>query len=152
MELRDATEADLPAIVAMLADDMLGRERETLPGPDGAVDTTYLTAFRHMQAQGGNRLLIAEVEGEIAGFLQLMLLPGLSRRGMTRAQIEGVRVSSAFRGQGIGEKMIRAALDVARAEGCALAQLTTDARRADARRFYERLGFEASHVGMKIEL
>ena len=152
MQLRDATEADLPAIVAMLADDMLGRERETLPKPDGAVDPAYLIAFRRMQAQGGNRMLIAEVEGEIAGFLQLMILPGLSRRGMTRAQIEGVRVSAAFRGRGIGEQMIRAALDVAREEGCALAQLTTDARREDAHRFYERLGFQRTHVGMKIAL
>jgi len=152
MQLRDATEADLPAIVAMLADDMLGRERETLPAPDGSLDPGYLIAFRRMQAQGGNRLLVAEADGEVAGFLQLMLLPGLSRRGMTRAQIEGVRIASAFRGRGLGEAMIRAALDIARAEGCVLAQLTTDARRTDARRFYERLGFKASHVGMKIDL
>ena len=92
------------------------------------------------------------MDGEIAGFLQLMLLPGLSRHGMARAQIEGVRVSASFRGQGIGEKMIRAALDIARTEGCGMAQLTTDAKREDAHRFYQRLGFAASHVGMKLAL
>ena len=149
MKLRDATEADLPAIVTMLADDMLGEARETPPAPGGAVDPSYLAAFTRMRAQGGNRLLIAERDGEIVGFLQLMILPGLSRRGMTRAQIEGVRVSNAFRGQGLGEQMIREALEIAREEGCTLAQLTTDARREDAHRFYERLGFERSHVGMK---
>ncbi len=152
MELRDATEADLPAIMGMLADDMLGRERESVPAPGEAPDAFYVAAFRKMRAQGGNRLLIAEQDGEIAGFLQLMLLPGLSLRGMTRAQIEGVRVSRAFRGQGIGERMFRAALDIARAEGCGLAQLTANARREDAHRFYERLGFTASHVGMKMAL
>ena len=149
MEFRAATDHDLPAIVRMLADDALGATREQyedpLPGP-------YLNAFAAMQAQGGNDMIVAVDDGKVVGCIQLTLIPGLSRLGMTRAQIEGVRVDSTWRGKGLGEKLFRHAIELARAKGCGLVQLTTDATRPDAKRFYERLGFEASHIGMKLSL
>ncbi len=143
MIVREATASDVDAVVALLADDALGQARET-PG-----DPAYARAFAAMAAQGGNVLLVAEEEGAVVGCLQLTLIPGLSRRGMTRAQIEGVRVAAAARGRGVGERLVEAAVARAREAGCGLAQLTTDLRRGDARRFYERLGFEATHLGMK---
>ena len=146
MILREATRADLDAIVAMLADDPLGRTREA-PGDPG-----YARAFNAIAARPGDALIVAEQDGAVIGCLQLTLLPGLSRKGQTRAQIEGVRVASPARNRGVGEALIREALRRARAAGCGMAQLTSDASRTDARRFYERLGFEASHVGMKIML
>lgn len=146
VSFREATRDDLDAIVALLADDPLGRTREA-PGDPG-----YLRAFEAMRAQGGNQLLVADDGGAVVGCLQLTLLPGLSRRGQTRAQIEGVRIADSHRGRGLGERMIREALVRAKAAGCGMAQLTSDASRTDARRFYERLGFVASHVGMKIAL
>ena len=146
LTIREAGEADLAAIAALLADDGLGRGRES---SDVAV---YRTAFARMCAQPGNVYLVAERDGLVAGCLQYTLIHGLSRAGAARAQIEGVRVAADFRGQRIGEAMMRAAIDRARADGCVLVQLTTDRRRGDAHRFYERLGFEASHVGMKLAL
>lgn len=146
LAFRTATAADLPAIVHLLADDALGatRERDVHPLPD-----EYARAFTAMQAQGGNDLLLAIADGAIVGCLQLTIVPGLSRFGAIRGQIEGVRVASTHRGQRIGEAMIRHAIDRCRAAGCSLLQLTSDVTRVDARRFYERLGFEATHVGMK---
>lgn len=144
--IREAGEADLAAIAALLADDGLGRGRES---GDPAI---YRAAFARMSAQPGNVYLVAEAGGRVAGCLQYTVIHGLSRAGAARAQVEGVRVAADFRGQRIGEAMMQAAIDRARAEGCALVQLTTDRRRGDAHRFYERLGFEASHVGMKLAL
>jgi len=149
MLIRAAHEADLPAVVRLLADDPLGATREQYVEP---LPRVYHDAFASMQAQGGNELLVALHEEEIVGCLQLTIIPGISRRGATRAQIEGVRVSSAARGQGIGEALVLDAISRARLAGCSLVQLTTDNTRTDARRFYERLGFEATHVGMKLLL
>lgn len=146
VKVREAVDADLPRIADMLADDGLGRGRES-----GDMDV-YRAAFARMTAQPGNVYLVAEVEDQVAGCLQYTVIHGLSRAGASRAQIEGVRVDAAHRGQKIGEVMMQAAIDRARADGCALVQLTTDRRRGDAHRFYERLGFEASHVGMKLAL
>jgi ribosomal protein S18 acetylase RimI-like enzyme len=143
MIVREATASDVEAVVALLADDVLGQAREA-PG-----DPAYARAFAAMAAQAGNVLLVAEEQGALVGCLQLTLIPGLSRRGMTRAQIEGVRVAAAARGRRVGERLVEAALARAREAGCGLAQLTTDLQRGDARRFYERLGFEATHLGMK---
>ncbi len=146
---RPATEADLPAIVRLLADDPLGaaRERYRDPLPD-----EYRRAFAAMARQEGNDMIVA-VDGEdIVGCLQLTLIPGLSRRGATRAQIESVRVAGSHRGRGLGEALLRHAIERARAAGCGLVQLTSDKSRPDARRFYERLGFKASHEGMKLSL
>jgi GNAT superfamily N-acetyltransferase len=144
VEIRRAGAGDVPAIVAMLADDPLGARRER-PG-----DPAYAEAFAEVDADP-RQLLVVAVEGdEVVGTLQLTFIPGLSRLGATRALIEAVRVRSDRRGGGLGERLVRWAVDTARDRGAAMVQLTTDASRADARRFYERLGFQASHVGMKL--
>jgi ribosomal protein S18 acetylase RimI-like enzyme len=149
--IRSARREDVPAIAALLADDRLGRAREDI----GDLDA-YFRAFDDVAAQSGNTLFVAEragaVPGEIIGCLQLTIIPGLSRRGMKRGLIEAVRVGAACRGLGIGELLIRHAIEIARAGGCGLVQLTSDNSRADAHRFYERLGFVASHVGFKLAL
>lgn len=149
LEFRLATARDLPAVVRLLADDALGATRERFADP---LPGEYARAFAAMQVQGGNDLLVATIGGDIVGCLQLTIVPGLSRFGAIRGQIEGVRVASAQRGQKIGEAMIRHAIDRCRAAGCSLVQLTSDVTRVDAKRFYERLGFEATHVGMKLKL
>lgn len=149
IEIRPARRAEVPAIVRMLADDPLGATRER---PGEPLDPAYWAAFDAMAAQGGNELLVAVRGGEVLGCVQLTVIPGLSRTGMTRGQLEGVRVHSVARGQGIGEALLHAAIDRARAAGCRLVQLTSDQTRGDAIRFYERLGFTASHVGMKLAL
>ncbi|MFQ5621854.1 MAG: GNAT family N-acetyltransferase [Paracoccaceae bacterium] len=146
MIIREAACDDLGAIVALLADDGLGKGREA-PG-----DPAYARAFAAMTAQPGNVYLVAERNGEIAGCLQFTVIHGLSRKGASRAQIEGVRVASGHRGKGIGEAMFSAAFERARSAGCEMIQLTTDRRRDDALRFYERMGFSASHWGMKRKL
>lgn len=146
LTFRDARREDVPAIVALLADDILGAGRET------AVDDAYWAAFEEIEADPRNRLIVAEAGGEIVGTLQLTLLPGLSRHGMLRAQIEAVRVAAAQRGQGTGTAMIEWAIAAARRHGCGLVQLTSDKRRGEAIRFYESLGFRASHEGLKLEL
>jgi ribosomal protein S18 acetylase RimI-like enzyme len=143
MMIRQATGADIDAIARLLADDGLGRGRET-PG-----DPAYSRAFGAMSAQPGNVYLVAEAGGDVVGCLQFTVIHGLSRQGASRAQIEGVRVDAARRGQGIGEALFEVAFERAAAAGCTLVQLTTDRRRSDALRFYQRLGFEATHWGMK---
>ena len=143
---RDARREDVPAIVALLADDMLGAEREA------AADEAYQAAFEQVESDPRSRLIVAEEDGQVAGTLQLNMLPGLSRRGMLRAQVEGVRVASAYRGRGLGRAMIEWAIGAAREQGCGLVQLTSDKRRHDAVRFYESLGFTASHEGLKLPL
>jgi ribosomal protein S18 acetylase RimI-like enzyme len=137
------------AIVRMLADDPLGAKRELVEDP---VAPVYLRAFDEITAQAGQELLVAVLGTEVIGCLQLTILPGLSRQGMRRAQLEGVRVSSTHRGKKIGEQIVLEAIARARAAGCGLVQLTSDASRIDAQRFYERLGFEKTHVGMKMSL
>ena len=145
--VREARRGDIAAIVALLADDPLGQSRE-----DPADMAAYDRAFDEMAAQQGNLLLVAERDGAIVGCLQLTVIPGLSRRGMRRAQIDGVRVAASCRGAGLGEALVRHAVERARAGGCGLVQLTTDRSRGDAHRFYERLGFAATHLGMKLIL
>ncbi|WHT18106.1 GNAT family N-acetyltransferase [Crossiella sp. CA-258035] len=145
-EFRRARAADVTAIVAMLADDQLGAGRER-PG-----DPAYQEAFAALDADPNQLLLVAEADGEVVGTLQLTFIPGLSRLGMWRAQIEAVRVSKHQRGGGLGQRMVEFAIAEARSRGCGLVQLTTDATREHAHRFYERLGFVASHVGMKLPL
>ncbi len=145
---RDATEADLPAIVAMLADDALGGARED-PGPP--LPQAYIDGFRAMAARGG--VIVLALDGdEPVGCLQLDLLPGVSQRGMTRAQVEGVRVASSRRGMGIGRVLIGEAIGRARLAGARSMQLTTNLSRTDAQRFYATLGFSRSHAGFKLTL
>ena len=146
---REARRDDVPAIVRLLADDPLGGTREETSDP---MPQVYWDAFDAMAAQGGNMLIVAEADGVVVGCLQLIFIPSLTLRGTKRAQIEGVRVDASRRGRHLGERMIRHAMELARAEGCGLMQLTTNKVRADAQRFYERLGFTASHVGMKVDL
>ena len=146
---RTARREDLPQIVRLLAEDPLGAQRERYEEP---LQQAYLDAFERMSRQPDNRILLAVDDREVVGCLQLTIIAGLSRQGLARAQIEGVRVAQDRRGSGIGEGLMRQAIEIARAEGCGLVQLTTDRRRADAHRFYERLGFVASHLGMKLAL
>lgn len=147
LSVRKARREDIPAIVGMLADDHLGAQRES---PDDL--TPYETAFAVIDADPHQYLAICEVDGRIAGTMQLTILPGLSHKGMTRLLIEGVRVHRDARSGGIGSRMITWAIDYAREQGCGMVQLTTDKSRADAHRFYERLGFEATHLGFKMKL
>ena len=147
---RDATAGDLPAIVAMLADDGLGGGRETVLAE--GVDPVYATAFEAVSGQAGNRVIVAEQDGALVGTYQFIVIPGLSHRGTTRAQIEAVRVAKDLRGHGIGEAMLRHAVEEAKAKGCGLVQLTSSKRRGRAHTFYERLGFVATHIGFKLEL
>lgn len=149
LSFRDARRDDLRAIVALLVDDALGRSRDTL---GEGLDPGYLRAFEAIEADPNQRLVVAERGGVVVGTFQSSYLPGLSRRGMWRAQIESVRVARECRGLGIGEAMMRWAIAQARARGCGLVQLTTDKSRNDAHRFYARLGFVASHEGMKLAL
>ncbi|RZF07164.1 GNAT family N-acetyltransferase [Streptomyces albidoflavus] len=145
--IRRAEASDVAAIVAMLADDPLGATRES---PDDL--TPYLAAHTRLAADPNQHLVVAERAGKVVGTLQLTLIPGLSRRAATRSLIEGVRVHADERGSGLGTLLIEWAVETSRAEGCQLVQLTSDATREDAHRFYERLGFVASHVGFKLQL
>ncbi len=145
LRIRVATEADLPAIIALLADDVNGRAREDATPP---LDPGYAAAFAAINADPNQMLVVAEHEDAIVGTMQLSLLPGLSFRGAWRGQIEAVRIASALRGRGLGAAMIEWAVARCRERGCRLVQLTSKRTRTDAHRFYQRLGFVASHVGM----
>jgi len=147
--LRPASRSDLPAIVRLLSDDVLGGGRERA---QGAVDPRYEAAFEAIQSDPNQAFLVAERDGQMVGCLQLSFIPGLSRLGAWRGQIESVRVKQDCRGRGVGSEMIRLAIAECRERGCKLVQLTSDKQRTDAIRFYERLGFEASHEGMKLPL
>jgi len=147
VEIRPATRDDVPAIVAMLADDPLGAAREDLGDPQA-----YDAAYDRVVADPGQHLVVAERDGSVVGTLQLSVIPGLSRRGATRSIIEGVRVARDERGSGLGTELVTWAVEESRRLGCTLVQLTSDSSRTDARRFYERLGFAASHVGFKLQL
>jgi ribosomal protein S18 acetylase RimI-like enzyme len=149
LTIRRATSDDLAAIVGLLADDALGRSREN-PGPP--LDPCYGEAFAAIERDPNQFLAVAEDGGAIVGCLQLSFIPGLSRRGLWRGQIESVRVASARRGGGLGRVLFEWAITECRRRGCGLVQLTTDKARPDALRFYESLGFAASHEGMKLAL
>ncbi len=149
LDFRYAAEADLPAIVALLADDEFGENREQ---SGATVAPEYVEAFSQMQKMPGNRILLAEQDGKIVAALHLAFVPGLSRKGTKRAIIEAVRVASDARGQNIGTAIMKQAISESRAAGCKLVQLTSDKRRARAHLFYRRLGFEQSHIGFKKDL
>ena len=147
ISFRQATAADLPALVQMLADDPLGQKRERY---ERRLPDSYQQAFAAIDADPNNELIIAHDEEQILGFFQLTFIPYLTYQGGWRALIEGVRVHKAVRSQGIGREMFVWAIERARQRGCHLIQLTTDKARPDALRFYEKLGFVASHEGMKL--
>ncbi|MEU4653537.1 GNAT family N-acetyltransferase [Streptomyces sp. NPDC023723] len=147
LEIRPAVAEDLSAIVAMLADDPLGAQRES---PDDL--TPYLAAFERLRTDPNQQLVAAVRQSRLVGTLQLTVVPGLSRRGATRSIIEAVRIHADERGSGLGTRLIEWAIDESRRLGCGMVQLTSDASRTDAHRFYQRLGFAASHVGFKLQL
>lgn len=144
---RRATREDVPEIVAMLADDSLGAARET---PDEL--SPYHDAFAAIDSDPHQLLVVCEWESRTIGTMQITFIPGLSRKGSTRALVEGVRIHRDARGSGLGTRMMQWAIDQSRDRGCAMVQLTTDASRLDAHRFYERLGFEKTHIGFKMML
>jgi GNAT superfamily N-acetyltransferase len=148
--LRRAVADDVPVIVELLAADQLGATRDGLAGSDDL--EPYLRAFSAIDADPAHLLMVADEGRSVVGTMQLSFLPGLARRGAMRAQIEAVRVHADHRNGGLGAAMIGWAVDEARRRGCRLVQLTTDRSRVDAHRFYERLGFVASHEGMKLTL
>ncbi|TGN74601.1 GNAT family N-acetyltransferase [Streptomyces bauhiniae] len=147
LAIRPAAPDDIPAIVAMLADDPLGAQRES---PDDL--TPYLAAFERLDTDPNQHLVVAVRDGRVIGTLQLTIIPGLSRKGATRSLIEAVRIHADERGSGLGSELIQWAVDTSRRLGCHLVQLTSDKTRTDAHRFYERLGFTASHEGFKLSL
>jgi len=149
LTFRRASAADLEDIVALLADDELGRKRED---PDPPLNPRYIDAFAAIDADRNQFLAVVEEGGQIVGCLQLSFIPGLSRLGLWRGQIESVRIASTRRGGGLGKRMFEWAIEECRKRGCEIVQLTTDKSRTDARRFYEGLGFVASHEGMKLAL
>jgi GNAT superfamily N-acetyltransferase len=150
LTFRQAKEQDIERIVEMLADDVLGKTRERYEQP---LPASYVAAFQAIDADPNNELIVAaDGTGRIIGVQQVTFTPYLTHQGSWRATIEGVRTDSTVRGQGIGGQLIRYAIERAKERGCRLVQLTTDKQRPDALRFYEELGFTATHEGMKMKL
>jgi ribosomal protein S18 acetylase RimI-like enzyme len=149
LTFRTATRDDLPTIIAMIADDQLGQAREDASLP---LDQRYLDAFAAIERDPNQIPVVVEQERAIVGYMQVTFIPGISRRGAWRGQIESVRVARSKRGGGIGTAMFAWGIAECRRHGCNLVQLYTDKSRSDAHRFYERLGFKASHEGMKLSL
>ena len=147
ISIRRARRDDVGAIVAMLADDPLGSGRERVEQP---LPSPYFRAFEAVENDPNIELVVAEQGGVVVGCLQLCILAGLSSQGASRALVEDVRVASHCRSHGIGEQMLQWAIAEARARGCRLIELLTHNTRVDAQRFYKRLGFQPSHVGMTI--
>ena len=145
--IRKAISTDLSAIIEMLADDALGKTREDCSLP---LRQEYLQAFDAISRDQNQELLVMCMGEEIVGSLQLTFIPSLSFLGSLRAQIEGVRIKSSCRDQGLGRVLLEDAIRRAKARGCHMVQLTTHASRGRAKQFYESMGFQASHVGMKL--
>ena len=146
---RLANRDDLPSIVRMLADDDLGRQREQYVDP---LPESYYSAFEQIHGDPNHELIVAELDGELIGTLHLIFLPSVSFQGRLRAQVESVRVDTRFQSQGIGGEMMKWTMERAAQRGAHVVQLTTHKTRVDAHRFYERLGFKVSHLGMKLSL
>ena len=149
MRIRPAQRSDVPAIVALLAADQIGARREAATDP---LPEAYYGAFDRIAADPGSHLMVAEVDGRVAGTFQLNFIPYLTQGGRDRAQIEAVRVADGARGAGIGTRMLEWAIEQARRHGCGTVQLTSNKERTEARRLYERLGFRATHEGFKLPL
>lgn len=149
VNFRDAVMADLPQIIAMLADDALAREREA---NTAAVLQSHTSAFSAIENDPKHELIVGTLDDDVIAVLQLSYLPGLTYKGGWRAQIEGVRVARSHHSKGIGKQLIQHAIERASSKQCVLVQLTTDQRRKQALNFYARLGFESTHVGMKLRL
>lgn len=148
--LEEATAEDLPALIELMSDDMLGASRDGIRSEEDR--QRYERAFAAIDDDPAHLLVVGRREGEAVATLQLIVTPSIARRGAFRAVIESVRVSSSLRSQGIGAALVRWAVEEARRRGCDMVQLTSDKQREDAHRFYERLGFERSHEGFKLML
>ncbi|KWW20653.1 MULTISPECIES: GNAT family N-acetyltransferase [Peribacillus] len=146
---RNAETTDLSEIVKMLADDVLGQERERYENP---LPESYIDAFQSIDSDQNNELIVACLDGRIVGVQQITFTPYLTHQGGWRATIEGVRTVASERGKGIGSQLIQYAIERAKARECFIIQLTTDKKREDSLRFYERLGFTATHEGLKLKL
>ena len=146
MQIREATRDDVPAIVALMAADLLGARREQVSDP---LPQGYFDGFEAIAGDPNNHLIVGEEDGCVVATLQLTFIPGLTYQGGWRAQVEAVRVSAARRGNGLGRTLMQWAIDEADRRGCHLVQLTTNKQRVEAHRFYTSLGFEATHEGMK---
>lgn len=149
LNLRQATFADLREIVRMLTDDFLGQQRERYEDP---LPESYIKAFREIEADPNNELIVAELDGDVVGTMQLTFTPSISFQGGRRCTVESVRIDEKYRSKGIGREMMLWAIDRAKEKGCVSMQLTTNSDRTDAHRFYANLGFSASHIGMKLKL
>ena len=147
LSFREAKETDLEALIQMLADDQLGAGRESAETP---LDQGYLSAFDHINKDPNNQLIVVEVENEIIGMLQLTFIPYLSHMGAWRCLIEAVRIHKGYRGKGLGTRVFKWAIEQAKKKKCHIVQLTSNKQRTDALRFYENLGFEATHEGFKL--
>lgn len=147
ISIRRARRDDVEAIVRLLADDQIGSTRDSVDDL-----APYLKAFGEIDADPAQLLVVADDDGQVAGTLQLSIIPGLARKGALRGQIEAVRVRASHRGSGLGGELMTWAIEESRRRGCALVQLTSDVQRQDAHRFYERLGFVPSHTGFKLKL
>ena len=149
LNFREACEGDVPALVQMLADDVLGARREDISVP---LNKAYLEAFRSIDVDSNNELIVVESSGDLAGMLQLTFIPYLTHTGSWRCLIEGVRISDSYRGMGLGTECLNWAIRRAKERKCSMVQLTSDKQRPDAIRFYEALGFKATHKGFKLKL
>jgi ribosomal protein S18 acetylase RimI-like enzyme len=149
LTIRPATIDDVPAVVQMLSDDFLGEQRER---PEDPLPESYFEAFREIENDPNNELVVAILDEMIVGTFQLTYTPSLSFQGSTRCTVESVRVDAKLRGQGIGREMMLWAMERAKEKGCVSMQLTTHSERKDAHRFYEQLGFKTTHLGMKLML
>jgi GNAT superfamily N-acetyltransferase len=148
INFREASKSDVPALVQLLADDVLGAKREDTSVP---LNKAYLEAFHNIDVDSNNELIVVESSGELAGMLQLTFIPYLTHTGSWRCLIEGVRISDAYRGKGLGTEFINWAIKRAKERRCNIVQLTSDKQRPDAIRFYEALGFKATHEGFKLK-
>ena len=149
MIVRQATADDVPAIVALLADDPLGQQREQV---GASLDADYAAAYAMIAADPNQYLAVCSIGDAIIGCLQISFIPGLTRRGSLRGQIEGVRIADVWRGRGYGRQLLLWAIDTCRQRGCRLVQLTSDRSRDDAQRLYKSLGFAKSHDGFKLHI
>ncbi len=149
LHIRKAERGDLPDIVRMLADDELGSQRESYEEP---LPQSYYAAFEQIDSDPNHELIVAEMDGKVIGTLHLTFLPSISYQGGLRAQVESVRVDKECRNMGIGRQMMEWTIERARQRGAHAIQLTSHLSRKDAHRFYERLGFKGSHLGMKLDL
>lgn len=149
LQFRPAVKEDLPGLIAMLADDALGVNREEA---GHSIHPNYIHALKQIENDPNNDLIVAEFNGQLVGMIQLTFIASLTRTGALRCQIEGIRVDSSFRGRGFGSDMIRWGIEQARKRDCRIVQLTSDKKRMDALQFYKSLGFTASHEGFKLAL